>query len=195
MLNRRLLASCSALIVSSALVLAVSAPAADTTQTTLTVFKLGTGTGSVTSDPAGINCGTVCSGQFPVGTPVQLTLEPAAGSELDGLPQHCQMVYPPKLLPGMRWTPRCRINYLTDERAVKVIFNLTSTPCLVPRVKGRTLAKAEFLLALGSCGHGATWSRISSKVKKGRVIYPFPRAGSQLEHGWMVNLILSKGRR
>ena len=193
--NRRLFAVCAVMVASTALVLVAGPAAADTTQATLTVSKLGTGTGLVTSVPAGIKCGKVCSGQFPVGTPVQLILEPAAGSEFDGRPQHCEMVYPPKLLPGMRWTPRCRIHYLNDGRAVEVIFNLNSTPCLVPKVKGRTLAKAEFLLALGSCGLGATWSRISSKVKKGRVVYSFPRAGSQLEHGWMVNLVVSKGGR
>ena len=37
-----------------------------------------TGTGTVTSSPAGINCGATCSAQFATGTPVTLTAAPTA---------------------------------------------------------------------------------------------------------------------
>ncbi len=40
---------------------------------TLTITRGGTGIGVVRSSPAGIDCGTVCQAQFPVGTPVVLT--------------------------------------------------------------------------------------------------------------------------
>lgn len=46
----------------------------------VTVTKAGSGSGTVTSSPAGINCGSVCSTQFAVGTSVTLTAAPAAGS-------------------------------------------------------------------------------------------------------------------
>jgi hypothetical protein len=46
----------------------------------LTVVRGGTGIGSVTSNPAGINCGTSCLAQFPFGTNVALTATPAGGS-------------------------------------------------------------------------------------------------------------------
>ena len=46
----------------------------------LTVNRVGSGSGTVTSDPAGINCGSACSRQFPAGIPVTLTAAPAAGS-------------------------------------------------------------------------------------------------------------------
>ncbi|MFN7171098.1 MAG: hypothetical protein ACK4NT_07700, partial [Candidatus Omnitrophota bacterium] len=49
-------------------------------QFTLTVNKAGTGTGTVTSNPAGINCGSACSAQFNSGTQVTLTATPDAGS-------------------------------------------------------------------------------------------------------------------
>ncbi len=45
----------------------------------LTVMKSGTGTGTVTSDPTGINCGTKCMAPFGGGT-VTLTATPAVGS-------------------------------------------------------------------------------------------------------------------
>jgi hypothetical protein len=44
---------------------------------TLTVTKSGIGAGTVTSSPAGVSCGTDCSGDFPVNTTVTLTAAPA----------------------------------------------------------------------------------------------------------------------
>jgi len=49
-------------------------------QLTLTVSKAGTGSGTVTSSPAGINCGTTCSAAYNSGTSVTLTATSAAGS-------------------------------------------------------------------------------------------------------------------
>jgi hypothetical protein len=46
----------------------------------LTVSKSGTGSGSLTSDPAGVNCGPTCSAFFPSGTVVTLTASPSTGS-------------------------------------------------------------------------------------------------------------------
>lgn len=51
----------------------------------LTVTLAGTGSGSVTSSPAGISCPTTCSANFlKVGTAVTLTATPAAGSRFVG---------------------------------------------------------------------------------------------------------------
>jgi hypothetical protein len=50
----------------------------------LTVTKPGTGTGTVTSNPMGINCGLTCSGTFTVGNTVVLTATAAAGSTFTG---------------------------------------------------------------------------------------------------------------
>src|SRR5207247_2272940 len=47
---------------------------------TLTVTKAGSGSGTVTSSPAGINCGATCSASFASGTSVTLTATPASGS-------------------------------------------------------------------------------------------------------------------
>ena len=49
-----------------------------------TVTNSGTGNGTVTSSPAGINCGSVCSASFNSGTLVTLTATPAAGSTFAG---------------------------------------------------------------------------------------------------------------
>jgi hypothetical protein len=48
---------------------------------TLTVVKDGTGSGTVTSNPAGINCGATCEAEFEIGSTVVLTATPATGSQ------------------------------------------------------------------------------------------------------------------
>jgi hypothetical protein len=55
----------------------------------LTVIKTGTGTGTVTSNPAGINCGTDCSESYNSGTVVTLTANPASGSTFTGWSGAC----------------------------------------------------------------------------------------------------------
>jgi hypothetical protein len=50
----------------------------------LSVIKAGTGAGTVTSVPAGINCGTDCSEVYSHGTTVTLTATPTTGSTFAG---------------------------------------------------------------------------------------------------------------
>ncbi|MET0501933.1 MAG: fibronectin type III domain-containing protein [Candidatus Binatia bacterium] len=51
---------------------------------TLSVTKAGTGSGTVTSTPAGINCGSTCSALYNSGTLVTLSATPATGSTFAG---------------------------------------------------------------------------------------------------------------
>jgi len=51
---------------------------------TLTVNQSGTGNGTVTSSPTGINCGATCTATFAPGTSVTLTATPAANSTFAG---------------------------------------------------------------------------------------------------------------
>jgi hypothetical protein len=55
-----------------------------TTQFTVTVQEVGTGAGTVTSSPAGINCPETCSASFASGTPITLTATASAGSTFTG---------------------------------------------------------------------------------------------------------------
>jgi YVTN family beta-propeller protein len=55
----------------------------------LTVTKAGPGAGSVTSTPAGVDCGTACLGGFVTGAQVTLTATPASGSVFTGWSGGC----------------------------------------------------------------------------------------------------------
>lgn len=60
-----------------------------TPQFALTVVRDGTGTGLVTSTPAGIDCGATCGASFDRDTEVTLVAEPGAASELVGWSGAC----------------------------------------------------------------------------------------------------------
>lgn len=51
---------------------------------TLTVGKMGSGSGTVASSPAGINCGLTCTASLTSGSSVNLTAAPTAGSTFAG---------------------------------------------------------------------------------------------------------------
>ena len=55
----------------------------------LLVNKTGTGSGTVTSSPAGIDCGSTCSAAFSSGANVVLTATPASGSTFTGWGGDC----------------------------------------------------------------------------------------------------------
>jgi hypothetical protein len=71
---------CSLTLTAATTVRATFAPA----PVSLTVIRAGLGSGSVTSSPAGISCGTSCSASFPSGSPVVLTATASAGSIFTG---------------------------------------------------------------------------------------------------------------
>jgi len=83
----------------------------------LTVTRAGSGSGSVTSAPAGINCGPDCSQAYPRGTAVTLTARPAAGSTFQGWTGACS------------GTGTCRV-VMTAARSVGAVFSKPSNATL-----------------------------------------------------------------
>ena len=68
---------------------AKSVTATFTLNPTLTVTKAGTGSGTVTSSPAGISCGADCSQPYNPATVVTLTKAATAGSTFTGWSGAC----------------------------------------------------------------------------------------------------------
>jgi hypothetical protein len=81
----------------------------------LTVTKEGSGSGKVTSSPAGIDCGSTCSALFDHGTEVTLSQEAASGSEFVGWGGACS------------GTGACKVT-ISEAKEVKATFNLKATP-------------------------------------------------------------------
>ncbi len=59
-------------------------PDGGATDVTLTITRSGNGTGTVTSSPAGLDCGTTCTLTVPAGTVVTLSATPASDAVLAG---------------------------------------------------------------------------------------------------------------
>jgi Ca2+-binding RTX toxin-like protein len=71
----------------------------------------------------------------------------------------------------------------------------TQLRCVVPNVKGKTLARARRLLASKRCALGKVTKGYSQKVRKGRVISQRPSVGRRLPRGTKVHVKVSRGRR
>lgn len=67
--------------------------------------------------------------------------------------------------------------------------------CVVPAVRGRTLAAARTRLVRANCRLGRVTSRYSAAVERGRVISHRPRVGARLAALAKVDLVVSRGRR
>jgi Ca2+-binding RTX toxin-like protein len=71
----------------------------------------------------------------------------------------------------------------------------TVVRCVVPNVKGKTVAKAKAALKARRCAAGKIKQVFSGKVKKGRVIAQSKRPGTRHPRNTKVNLTVSKGAR
>jgi phospholipase C len=92
---------------------------------TLTVDSSGSGSGIVTSSPAGVNCQTTCSASFTSGTTVQLTAIPNQGSTFHGWGGACS------------GTGTCHVT-IDSTQSVAAIFNVNT-----------------FMLSVNSSGSGS----------------------------------------
>jgi len=70
----------------------------------------------------------------------------------------------------------------------------TATRCVVPNVKGKTVAKARAALVAKKCKLGAVKQAVS-KVKKGRVVSQTKRPGTRLPRNSRVGVTVSKGAK
>ncbi|MBX3274433.1 MAG: InlB B-repeat-containing protein [Sandaracinaceae bacterium] len=87
----------------------------------LTVTRVGSGSGAVTSSPAGIDCGTDCTHEFDHGTTVTLTATPDATSTFEGWSGACSGT-----------SPTCTVR-VTSPLAVSASFALRPRTLTVTR--------------------------------------------------------------
>lgn len=109
---------------------------------TITVGLSGSGSGTVASKPAGINCPTQCSASFPSGTAVSLTATAASGSGFDGWTAPCS------------GTGSCSVSATTDQSVGATFdlpdFSVTTSPSTTPTVFAG--GSATFGVAVGALG-------------------------------------------
>jgi PASTA domain len=166
----------------------------------MTVTVSTSGNGWVTSDPAGISCGTICLAKFPAGTAVFLTAQAAAGSLFSSWSftpgsYSCNSPGGPPVGPHGR--DNCQIlpdlnPSFGDTLSIDAVFSLQGAPCVVPGVTGKTLAAAKRFIKISNCKVGKL-SYAFSKAK-GRVVSQNPKAGWRRVNG-KVDLIVSRGKR
>jgi hypothetical protein len=151
-------------------------------QYTLSVAKTGSGAGTVTSSPSGINCGSTCSNGYTSGTLVTLSAAAASGSTFAGWSGACL------------GSSTCKVA-MSAAMSVTATFNKVPKACVVPKVKGKSLKAAKRAIKAHHCRVGKIKRTFSKKVKKGHVISQKPKPGKRLKHGAKVKLAVSKGRR
>ena len=99
----------------------------------LTVTRLGSGSGTVTSSPSGIDCGATCAAAFSNGTMVTLTATPVAGSTFTGWGGDCS------------GTGTCTVT-MDQDRGVTATFDILPSPRVL---KQDAVASLQALLPTG----------------------------------------------
>ncbi|HEY7603628.1 MAG TPA: PASTA domain-containing protein [Gaiellaceae bacterium] len=148
---------------------------------TLTVTKAGTGTGTIVTSPAGIDCGADCSAVFPSGTSVTVRAVNGYRSRFAGWSGDCS------------GTTTCVVTMTGEHRVQARFASAGAAGCKVPKVAGLTFAKAKIRIVLARCKVGKLTRKFSKRRQKGRVIAQRPRAGTRLKTGGKVSLTLGKG--
>jgi hypothetical protein len=67
--------------------------------------------------------------------------------------------------------------------------------CVVPNVRGKTIAGARTALVRARCTLGRVSRTFSARVRQGRVVSQSRRPGARLARGTRVNVVVSRGRR
>ena len=145
------------------------------------IFVAGSGSGTVDSQPVGINCkySNDCAAQFLIKSVVTLTAHPDDG-------------YAVSWSGACRATgPVCQFTVQPVENQVQVTFSL----CEVPHLHKKRLAKAEGAIRHANCAIGQVTRKTSRTVAKGLVISQRPSAGHEMPVGTKIDLVVSKGRR
>lgn len=145
----------------------------------LTVSKSGTGSGSISSSPAGISCGSTCSNTFAAGAQVTLTATAGSASTFAGWSGG-----------GCSGTGTCTVT-LSGNTTVTADFTTTPPPgtkCVVPRLRGKKLGAAKIAIRKAHCRVGKVTHVKSTRRHRNRVLSQHPQPGTHLRKGARVSL-------
>ena len=145
--------ACAGTSANVAIVLAANAACAanfTSTQPALTVTKSGTGSGTVSSSPAGVNCGDTCTNVFDLKTPITLTATADAGSTFTGWIGVCTGTNPS----NSQFT-------FTANSSCTAVFTSSNVPALGahPRLWLSDLQTRNRLISAAQ-SNNAEWSRL-----------------------------------
>ena len=159
---------------------------------TLTVSKAGTGAGTVTSAPKGIDCGSTCTAGFPVGKKVTLLAGADAGSTFTGFSGPCTGTGP------------CQVT-MSEARSVTATFelnaNITPTDGLVvvagtAKVKNGKASLRVFCNGPSSCkGELKLGMRVPGGTKGRKRFVVIGKASFDLQPGASTVLQVKISRR
>lgn len=125
----------------------------------LTVSKVGSGTGAVTSSPAGVNCGLTCSSSFNSGTVVTLSATPEFGSTFSGWSGACS------------GAGSCTVT-MNSSAFVTATFTAAPPPGCVPNATTLCLSGGRFRVSV-------TWTDFNGNSGNGNVV-PYSTGDSGL---------------
>jgi|GEM_PF-1425923 len=126
---------------------------------TLTVSKTGSGSGTVTSEPAGVSCGATCAAKFQQGAKVTLSATAASGSTFAGWSGG-----------GCSGTGSCVV--VIGEADVAVTATFTANPVAPPPGPEEPKKGTE-----GTIGAGAAWAGARAKAVGGKARVELSCAG------------------
>jgi DNA-binding beta-propeller fold protein YncE len=148
---------------------------------TLALLLPGSGTGSVTSNPSGIDCGTSCTASFATGTAVRLSALAAPGSEFSGWGGPCV------------GSSTCDLMATADQFVTATFKSTAPMQVVVPNVVGQTQAAATMAITAAGLVVGGVTQQSSSTVASGYVISESPPDGTDVTSGSAVDLAVSSG--
>jgi hypothetical protein len=151
----------------------------------VSMTKMGSGTGTVTANGTTISeCGAAtCTATFTSGTSATFVATAAPDSNFAGWAGACSGT-----------SPACTIT-VDGAKSITATFSKKPPPplrCVVPSLKGKTIAGARTALKNARCALGRV-TYAYSKVKKGHVISQRPAARTIRPRGSLVQIVVSYG--
>jgi hypothetical protein len=155
----------------------------------LTVSASGDGSGTVSSNSAGISCPPTCHATFAEGAMVRLTVTASRGSTFRGWDSK-------GVCAAAGTNTACRFTMPANAVSASATFDRGANPAMIPDVKGKSkevasvqLRQAGFTIAPEDGSEETADSKMISKVSS-----TSPPAGTQAAKGSAVTLLIGKAQ-